>query len=391
MLDGALTVFRKEVLDNIRDKRTVLLGLVYPLIGPLLLGALIMFVGNMVVQPSAREKRLWMEGAEHAPALVEHLKSNGVTIEEPTEDPELLVRTGKIPLVLVVPPDYETLVAGDRTARVKMIVDPSRLGSIVAIGRTLDLVQQYNRILSKERFARLRLDPEIAEVIKVETVSVAGGRAIASIFLNMLPPFLIFTVFIGGVYLAIDTTAGERERGSLEPLLINPVPRWQLMLGKFGASLVFTAVAVAAALFAYKLMFHMVVLADVGIKVNPGVGTFVMIFVLALPIMAFAVALQVIVATITRSFKETQTYLGLLPLVPSLPGMIMVFAPVTGKLWMMAIPTLGQTVLFGALMRGDPVDPLHAAVAVLSTLTISIALLAAAAHFYEHEQVAFPA
>jgi sodium transport system permease protein len=391
MLEGAVTVFRKEVLDNLRDRRTVLLGLIYPLIGPLLLGALILFVGNMVIRPQSQEQRLWLMGAEHAPSLVAHLTGAGVTIEAPEDDPEVLVRTGRVPLVLIVPEDYETLIASNRTARLKMVVDPSRLGSIVAIGRTLDLVQKYNRALSQARFADLDLDPEVAEAIKVETVNVAAGRNIAGIFLNMLPPFLIFTVFIGGVYLAIDTTAGERERGSLEPLLINPVPRWQLMLGKFAASLLFTGVAVAAALLAYKAMFRLVAMADVGITVNPSLGTFAAIFLLAIPIMAFAVALQVIVATVTRSFKETQTYLGLLPLVPSAPGMIMVFAPVTGKVWMMAIPTLGQTVLFGALMRGDPVDPLHAAVATVSTLAITGLLLLLAARFYEHEQVAFPA
>ncbi len=391
MLEGARIVLAKEALDNARDRRSVLLGLVYPLLGPLMLGALILFVGQMVIRPAATEVRLSVLGGANAPDLMAHLAEREVVVEEPEDDPELLVRAGKVPLVLVIPPDYEALIEADRTARLKMIIDPSRLGSIVAISRVLELVNGFDRQVSEARLRAKGLDPEIARAIRVQTVNVAGGRNIATIFLNMLPPFLIFTIFIGGVYLAIDTTAGERERGSLEPLLINPVPRWELMLGKFGASVLFTAIAVIAALLAYKAMFRMVVLADVGITANPSLGTFALVFVVAVPVMAFAVALQVVVATVTRSFKETQTYLGLLPLVPSLPGMIMVFVPVTGKTWMMTLPTFGQSVLFGALIRGDPFDPLHAVVASLSTLAVAGLILLAAARFYDREQVAFPA
>jgi sodium transport system permease protein len=391
VLRGALVVFVKETLDNTRDRRSVLLGLVYPLLGPLLLGALILFVGQVVIRPAATEVTLHVLGGEFAPKLMAHFADRDVIVEAPTEDPETLVRAGRIPLVLIVPPDYEDRIAADRTARIKMVVDPSKLGSIVAISRAIELVNSYDRAISEARLRARGLDPEIAKAIRIETVNVAGGRNIAAIFLNMLPPFLIFTIFIGGVYLAIDTTAGERERGSLEPLLINPIARWELMFGKFAASLLFTAIAVIAALLAYKAMFRMVVWADVGITANPSLGTFLLVFVTAFPVMAFAVALQVVVATVTRSYKETQTYLGLLPLVPSLPGMIMVFVPVTGKGWMMTLPTFGQSVLFGQLMRGDPYDPLHIAIASVATLAAAGLILWAAARFYEREQVAFPA
>lgn len=391
MLDGARAVFLKEALDNWRDRRSVYLGLVYPLLGPLMLGALILLVGQVVIRPTATEVRVSVVGIEHAPALRAHLEAQGVVIQEPREDPERLVRTGRVPLVMIVPPDYEATIEAGGTARVRMVVDPSRLGSIVAIGRTLDLVQSFAKQVTDARLRAHGLDPSIADAVKIETVNVAGSRNIASIFLNMLPPFLIFTIFMGGVYLAIDTTAGERERGSLEPLLINPVARWQLMLGKFAASLLFTAVAVIVALTAYKVMFAMVVSANVGIRVNPGIAVFIMVFLVALPVMAFAVALQVVVATITRSYKEVQTYLGLLPLIPSLPGMIMVFVPVTGKSWMMMVPTFGQSVLFGNLMRGDPISASHVVLSALSTLLAAAVILRIAARCYESEQVAFPA
>jgi sodium transport system permease protein len=391
MLRGAAVVFAKEAYDNWRDRRSVYLGLVYPLLGPLLLGALILLVGQVVIRPTATDVRMTVQGLEHAPDLAAHLESRDVIVEPPRDEPEQMVRAGKTPLVLIVPPDYQSIIDAGGTAHLRMVVDPSRLGSIVAIGRTLDLVQSFAREVTDARLRARGLDPAIADAVKIDTVNVAGSRNIAAIFLNMLPPFLIFTIFMGGVYLAIDTTAGERERGSLEPLLINPVARWELMLGKFAASLLFTIVAVVVALTAYKIMFAMVVAADVGIDANPGLGVFALVFLVALPVMAFAVALQVVVATITRSYKEVQTYLGLLPLIPSLPGMIMVFVPVTGKAWMMMVPTLGQSVLFGNLMRGDPVDPWHVVLSAVSALVAAAIILRIAARCYESEQVPFPA
>jgi len=375
MLRGAMVVFAEEAYDNWRDCRSVYLGLVYPLLGPLLLGALILLVGQVVIRPTATDVRMTDQGLEHAPALAAHLESRRVIVEPPRDDPEQLVRAGKTPVARRICAwswIRRGSVPSSRSAAPSTWFSPSHARS-------------------PTRACAHGLDPVIADAVTIDTVNVAGSRIIAAIFLNMLPPFLIFTIFMGGVYLAIDTTAGERERGSLEPLLINQVARWELMRGKFAALLLFTTVAVVVALTAYKIMFAMVVAADVGIEANPGLGVFLLVFLVALPVIAFAVALQVVVATITRSYKEVQTYLGLLPLIPSLPGMIMVFVPVTGKACMMMVPTLGQSVLFGNLMRGGPIDPWHVLLSAVSALLAAAIILRIAARCYKSEQMPFPA
>ena len=114
-----------------------------------------------------------------------------------------------------------------------------------------------------------------------------------------------------------------------------------------------------------------------------------MIFVLTFPIMMLATAVQIIVATVSRSFKETQTYLGLLPLLPSLPGMIMVFVPLQPTAWAMLIPTYGQTILIGQLVRGEHPDPAHMVLACVATVAVSVGMLVWAARLYNREQVAF--
>jgi sodium transport system permease protein len=391
MLRAVRIVFAKEARDNLRDRRTVLMSLIYPLLGPLVLGLLVVFVGRMLTSPATQAFQVWMDGSERAPTLVAYIEELGATVREAADDPALMVKAGAAQVVVVVPEDFEHKLAAQNTARIQVVVDTTRLSSIMTLSKTLDMLQRYGRLLGAQRLEALSINPEVSQPIRIETVNIAPGRNIAAIFLNMLPPFLMFAVFIGGVYLAIDTTAGERERGSLEPLLTLPVPRWQLMLGKFIASLLFTGVAVVGALFAYKLMFVMVGAAKVGITVNPDAVVFVRVFLVILPVMAFAVALQVVIATVTRSFKETQTYLGLLPLIPSAPGIVMVFVPVSGSAWLMLVPTLGQSVLIGQLMRGEPVDPVHVIVSAIATLAATIVILFVAAHFYDREQVAFPA
>ena len=147
--------------------------------------------------------------------------------------------------------------------------------------------------------------------------------------------------------------------------------------------------AVIAQLIAFKLVFEVITGGDLGLDVDLGAGLFLAMFLIALPLMVFAVAVQLIIATMTHSFKETQTYLGLLPLVPSLPGLVLVFISVTPHPWMMAIPTFGQTLLIGQLIRGEPVGALSLAIASVTTGLAAAALLFFAARLYERDALLF--
>jgi sodium transport system permease protein len=380
----------KELMDNLRDRRSTILSLLYPLVGPVLLGILIILVGASLAAPKVSEHVVVAQGSDQAPDFVAFVREQGAdVVETDIEDVAHAVRNGMHASVLIFPDDYAELQGSEKTAHIKLIIDSSRLNSIMSIGRTIELVDRYNKYLAGQRLTSRDIEPELAYPLEVQSVNVAASLSISAIFLNMMAPFLIFTVFLGGVYMAIDTTAGERERGSLEPLLINPVPRWQFMLGKYLASLVFTAVAVLTGVIAYKLIFELIRMLGVGITTNPSFGDFGLIFLLCVPIMMLAVAVQIIIATVSKSFKETQTLLGLLPLLPSLPGMIMVFVPMQAKTWMMLIPTYGQTLLISEIVRGDTPALVDVLLASGSTALIAIMLCRLAAHYYAREQVAF--
>ena len=389
MFDRVWVVFCKEVIDNMRDRRSVSLALLYPFLGPLVVAALIVFVGKSITSAPTDTFILPVQGEANAPELIEYITTKGALVVPAPSDPALAVRTGKFDTALIISDDYGENFDRERQATVHLVVDGSRLSAVVAMSRALDALRDYNRDIGTARLEARGLDPNLSVPLAIEQINVSGGRNLTGFFLNMMPPFLIFTIFVGGVYLAIDTTSGERERGSMEPLLTNPVARWELMVAKVAATFMFTAMAVAVQLVAFKVMFNLITGGDFGLRVDLGFWLFASVFLICLPLMLFAVTLQVIIATVTRSFKETQTYLGLLPLVPSLPGLVLVFVAINAHPWMMAIPTFGQTLLIGQMVRGEPLTGLSIVVASGFTLAASLGLLALAARLYARDELVF--
>ena len=383
-------VFAKEVIDNSRDRRSLLVALIYPLLGPLLLGLMIAAVVDVVTIRTEARGTLPVLGAEWAPEFVAYLESRGITVTPVPEDAEAAVRDGELKTAVVIPEGFGELFRAGKTATIHVVSDSSNLPGLIALNRTATLLGEFNRKVWRQRIKALGVDVQILQPLAIKSIDVTKGSNIAQILLFMVPPLLIFNLFMGGVYLAIDTTSGERERGSLEPLLINPVERWGLMLGKYRAALLFTGIAVAVQLIAFKVIFQSAGgsggfnFAEVFSAL-----TLLGIFAVTLPLMMVAVGVQFIIATMTRSFKEAQTYLGLLPLVPALPGMVLVFAPVKAQEWMMMIPTFSQTLLLGQFVRGDGVAFPDALISMASSMIAALVLIFIAARLYERENLIF--
>ncbi|NQU60204.1 MAG: ABC transporter permease [Rhodospirillales bacterium] len=389
MWNRMFTVFAKEVLDNSRDRRSLLVALIYPLLGPALLGLLISAVVNVVSVKTTARMAIPVQGAAFAPGLVAFLGERGINVAPPPQNPEQAVREGVVEFVLVIPEDYQTRFEAQKTADITVIANSSRLPGLIALNRMANLLGVYNSQVWNKRLEDRGLDIQILKPLAISSIDVTSGTHIAQILLFMVPPLFIFNLFMGGVYLAIDTTSGERERGSLEPLLINPVERWALMLGKYFAALVFTAVAVVVQLMAFKLIFQSAGGGNFNFAEILNMTTVIAILVIALPLMMVAVGVQFIMATVTKSYKEAQTYLGLLPLVPAIPGMILVFAPVQAQNWMMMIPTFSQTLLLGQIVRGNVVSIPDALISMTSSIAAAMILIFIAARLYERENLIF--
>jgi sodium transport system permease protein len=389
MIERICIVFKKEVIDNLRDRRTLAGALFYPLLGPLLMALMFTVLGRTISTQAEKPLDLPVVGAENGPALIQFLEQNGAKVQPGPEDPEACVRAGDCDVVLLIPPGYEEDFNAGRPATVRLVVDDSRQAASVSIRRASNLLDAYGQQIGALRLLARGVAPSVVRVLAVERADVSTPQSQAAVFLNIMPYFIIFSIFIGGMYLVIDTTAGERERGSLEPLLINPVSRSQLVLGKMTAALVFSVVGVVETLVGFFIMMNVMPTESFGVQISLQPSALGLIFLIAAPMLLLATALQMIVATFTRSFKEAQNYLALLPLVPALPGMLLAFVPVKVKLWMMLIPTFGQQLLINQVIRGEPLDPLNVIVSTLVTAVVGVVLVAVAVRLYERERILF--
>ncbi len=385
------TIFRKEITDNLRDRRSLLSGLSSTLIGPLITVLLIVVLGKTMFT-EAMEKTLVLPviGAERAPQLMAFLKQNNVEIHPGPADPQTQVRNGDLNLVLVIPPEYAEDFTGGRPAEIKLVLDSSRTSAMADIERTQTLLSAYDQQIAALRLIARGVNPDVINPIQATRDDVSTPQSQVTIFMNMMPYFIVLVVFTGGMYVIIDATAGERERGSLEPLLINPARRRDFVLGKLAASIPFALFAVFLNLLAFALAFNLLPLEDyIGFQLTIDVAALVGIFLIALPMVLLASAIQMIVASFTRSFKEAQTYVAFLPLIPALPGVMLAFLPVKPSVGLMLIPTFGQQLLINQLMRGEPLNPTLVAVSTLATLVLAVALVAAAVQLYKRERIVF--
>jgi len=382
------TVFAKEVIDNLRDRRTLSAALLYPLLGPVLIALMFAVLGRTVFQQNDWPLSLAVAGAENAPGLIQFLKQNDVEIRPAPVNPEAEVWAGNYDVILIIPASYGEDLCADRPATVQLVADRSRQSASVAVSRARGLLETYSRQIGSLRLLARGINPAVVEALAIGRIDVSTPQSQAAGLLNITPYFIIFSIFIGGMYLAIDTTSGERERGSLEPLLINPVARWELVLGKLGAALVFIVIAVVETLIGFAVVLNFLQ-SSFGVRLELNLLTLVCVFLIALPIMPLAAALEVALATFTHSVKEAQNYISFLTIIPALPGMFLALMPVKAELWAMLVPTFGQQLLINQVLRGESVRPLNVIVSAVVTLLAGLAFVSVAAKLYEREQILF--
>jgi sodium transport system permease protein len=207
----------------------------------------------------------------------------------------------------------------------------------------------------------------------------------------MLPYFLVITIFMGGMYLAIDLTAGERERQSLEPLFANPVPRWKILCGKLGAICVFSTVSLLISLLAFAVIGQFIPAEKIGMELDFGLHFASLVLLLMLPLVVLLAVLQSMVAAFAKSYREAQTYISLLMLVPLIPTALLSFLPVKAVAWMYAVPLLGQNLGIMQLLRGDGVSAQQIGLCLLGSLLAALVAVLATIQLYRSEKLAISA
>ena len=384
----AWAVLRKELVDGIRDRRSVMSALIPPLMWPLMIVLMLNFIAEKRRQ--ADDIELPIVGASHAETLVDWLKQQrGVEVVDGPQDPYTAVRDGDVKFVIVIPEDYNELFAQSKAVEVELVIDRSDDDAGVFVRRARRLLSAYSGQIGMLRLVARGVSPAVAAPIRIEEVDVSSAQQRAAMVMAFLPMFLVLATFVGGMNIAIDTTAGERERGSLEPLLVNPAPRKSIVAGKWLASVVFAWVSVLLTFVLLQQAMERAPLESLGLRFQLDAGDVGALLTAVIPLAFLASGLQVLVASFARSYKEAQTYVSFLIFVPMLPAFVMMFSPIDPQPWLAMIPLLGQHLLITEAMRGEPGSLLVSLGAGVTVTLSGLACVAVTTRLFQREKIIF--
>jgi len=387
-----LTVFLKEVKENLRDRRTLTSAfLTGPLLGPLIFVMLINVTLNRELDKAEKPLTVPVIGAEYAPNLLSALKAGGVSPGPAVADPARTVQKMDADVVLRIAPDYGKSWSKGESVQVELFYDSSQRDAGTTVERVSNLIEGYARQQGAMRLVARGLSPSTAWPLKVAKRDQATPQSRAVLMFAMLPYFFVITIFMGGMYLAIDLTAGERERQSLEPLFANPVARWKFLCGKLAAIAVFSTASLLVTLLAFAVVGQFIPAEKIGMELDLGVHFAANVLLLMLPLVLLLAALQSMVAAFAKSYREAQTYLSLLMLVPLIPSALLSFMPIKPQDWMYAVPLLGQNLGIMQLLRGDPVTATQIVLCLAGTSLAALISVLVTMQLYRSERLAISA
>ena len=388
------TVMRKELRDFARDRRTFLLTL---LLMPLLYPLLMLGMGKLVELRKDTQLDKVLEvpvvGAEHAPTLVAWLDSHAIRARPAASTAELdaLVRSQREDVGIVIPAAFASDWRAGKPARVELVMDTTRRDAEVPSARITAALTAYGQTVGGLRLLARGINPAVAAPVSVATRDLATPEAKQGVLLSViLPLILALLAFIGGSHLAMDTTAGERERQSLEPLLATPASRGSIVSGKMLAACAMGIATLLLTLLSFKLSANlasgMARMMDVSF---PAIGK---MLVILLPLVLIGTALLTLLAASAKSMKEAQSHMVWLMMLPMIPGYALMAYPLKDTtLWQYAVPFLSQNQLLVKVSRGEAPSATQWAVYLGASLVLAAVLWLAAVWRYRQERLAISA
>ena len=363
-------VFRKEVRDALRDRRTLLVSLLTAAAaGPIFL----MLIFNLIARQAdrARELHLPVVGVQHAPALAAFLERNQAILVPAPDDYEAKVRAGELDVVLIVDVKFAADVAEGRQGTVRLVSDRSRDRAQASIRQAENLLRAYNRQWGTQRLLLRGVAPAVANPLDVEDVDLATPQQSGALILFLVAFYGLLASVMGGMAAALDTTAGERERQSLEPLLMTPARPAELVVGKWLAVVLFNALVVVVTLAGFYLTLTFAPLPAVGAPFLFGAREFGRFLVVLAPMILLMPAVLLYVGSRGRTFKEAQANVSVLLFVVSMVPAIQLFLQQREPDWLALVPVSGQYMLLKLALRGEamPLAQLALSFAVPALLT----------------------
>jgi sodium transport system permease protein len=369
-MNAAWIVFKKELIDALRDRRTLMVVLLSSVaIGPIVLIALSALVAG--IEKRAEERTVVVVGIEHAPTLRNFLERQTYSITTaPAEYEKQLISQQLGDPVLLITKDFEAELARGEPPLIEIVSSSANQRAGQSVNRLARLLRGFSSEQSVLRLAWRGVAPTTLEVIDVQERDLANPQSRAAQLTGMLPFFIMMAVLYGALNAALDTTAGERERGSLEPLLMNPASRRDIVIGKWGAVAAVGMLIALLSCLSFLPAQSFLRSETLAAMFQFGGREAALFLALLAPLAAALAALMMAIAIRCKSFKEAQANNTVVILGVSLLPMFTLFNQSGEAPWHLWTPALSQVTLMNRVLKGEALAPLD----VLIPLAVCVAI-----------------
>lgn len=380
-MNKIIAMARKELIDAARDKRSVMAGLYYAIGTPLIMCGLFMVLIGQLTSPD--DLKITIKNPDKAPDLVRFLSNKGITqgAADGTDAKDLKA------IELIISADYAAQMNQGKSAEITIVADNSEEKLQNSIRRLEKQLQAYSAEMGSLRLIARGIDPRVVQPLKVNVQDKATTDSKGGMILGIAIFTMIYSVFISGMNLAIDTSAGERERNSLALLLSHPLTTRQLVLSKIIAVSLFALLGLVLILLVSKIAYAFVPWQELGFSVNITTEFMLLMLVVGIPVALMAACLQLFVSFMAKTFKEAQSYLTMVLFVPLALSMAASYNIAPDMLqW---LPVSGQQQALMDFIKGKDLPMLQLLVSTLGTLAIAVLLAFGMERSLKSEKVIF--
>jgi len=380
-------VLKKEFKDSIRDRRAIMVAILPALLAPVLMA--FMFHSMAKTKVSTNELTVPVIGQQNAPDLIQYLEQRDIKFELYEGNPKQDIQNEKVKLVLEIPEDYGEKFSKFQPTPVYIHADGSMDKSRAASRRLDRLIERYGSTIGSMRLIVRGVNPAIAKAVQVQDKDYSTDASRAGQILAGLQMIILMAAFFGSAPVAIDTTAGERERKSLEPLLVHPLTSMQIMTGKWFTVVSFGIMATIISVVSTAISFDFISLKSLGVDPKLTISMQLSIILLLIPSALFASSLQMLTSLFAKTFKEAQSYLGLLSILPMIPVFATMIGGNKGADWMYMVPILGQQQLLTKVLQGESLNLIHLSITSVVTVLISLIIVTLLTRLLRSERVVY--
>ena len=353
-------MLRKEWRDALHDSKSLRMALLMPVyfVGVFVASSLfIIHMSNQSRATTSEPIKLAVVGADYLPPLIDWLQERGVQIDAVGEDAYQQVERGDLGYALIIPADAREKFATGDSIELALVFDATNSKLQGSLHFVRQQIWSWNGRMGSLRLLARGISPGIINPVLIRDLNIASDENMGFFVMASLPMLLILTAFMASVGFSADMTAGERERRSLESLLITPASSAVLVLGKWFTCFSLTLMVLLIEVALLALAFAYVPFKELGLRVNVSPLDLAGVYLVLSSVALLATGLQFVISLFARSFKDAQTYMGLMIFIPMVPLFYTLFNPSAYADWFRWVPVLGQQVLIKDLLLGGDVSP----------------------------------